>query len=56
MVAAGCTGTTATGDAVTGDYTGTADVDAETCEARLVVTIAGQTVTDETAVDCFAQA
>jgi hypothetical protein len=55
-VTAACTGTTVTGDAVTGDFTGTADVDAETCEARLVVTVAGQPVTDEAAVDCFALA
>jgi hypothetical protein len=56
VVTAACAGSTATGDAVTGDYTGTADVDAETCEARLVVTVAGQPVTDEAVVDCFAPA
>jgi hypothetical protein len=55
VVAAGCTGTTASGDAVAGDYAGTADVDAETCAVRLAVTIAGRPVAEEAAVDCFAQ-
>jgi len=53
VVTAGCTGTTTTGDAVSGAYAGTADVDAETCAADVVATIADEPVMGETGVECF---
>lgn len=52
-VTAGCTGTTETGDAVSGAYNGTGDVDAETCTAHMVTTIADERVSDEPDVECF---
>ena len=49
-----CSGTTDTGAAVSGSYTGSADVDAETCTARLVTTVGNEPTVDRAAVDCFA--
>lgn len=50
---ASCSGTATSGVAVVGSFTGTADVDAETCVARLVIDIDGETVVDEPDADCF---
>ena len=51
---ANCTGTDADGAAVVGTFAGTADVDAETCNAQLVVTVADAAVAEVADVDCFA--
>ena len=52
-VTSSCTGTATSGAAIGGTFTGTADVDAETCTAQLVVEIDGEPVADEPDVDCF---
>lgn len=49
-----CTGTTTSAAAIVASFTGTADVDAETCTARLVVEVDGEVVLDEPDADCFA--
>ena len=51
---ANCTGTDTAGAAVVGTFVGTADVEAETCTAQLVVTVADASVAEVTDVDCFA--
>ena len=53
-LSASCTGTTASGEAVTGTFTGTADVDEETCTADLSVEVGGAVVVEESGVECFA--
>ncbi len=52
-VTSSCTGTTTSGATVSGTFTGTADVDAETCTAQLAVEIDGKSVADEPDVNCF---
>jgi hypothetical protein len=48
-----CEGTTKTGATVHGGYDGTADVDAETCRATLVVEIDGTQAARQAGVRCF---
>lgn len=55
-VSASCVGTAASGQAVAASFTGTADVNAETCTAVLVVDIDGSRVIDQPYVQCFATA
>lgn len=50
---ASCAGGTTSAETVLGSFTGTADVDDETCAAQLIVAVAGATVVDEADVDCF---
>jgi hypothetical protein len=52
-VSATCTGAAKSGEAVTGSFTGTADVNAETCIAQLTVKINGNQIVDQPGVDCF---
>ncbi len=52
-VTSSCTGTATSGAVVGGTFTGTADVDAETCTAQLVVEIDSEQVADDPDVDCF---
>jgi hypothetical protein len=52
-VSGSCTGSTADGRAVAGAYSGTADVDAETCRAEATVTVAGDRLARDADVDCF---
>ena len=52
-VSASCVGTASSGQAVSASYAGTADVDAETCSAVLVVTIADHQIIDQPYVQCF---
>jgi hypothetical protein len=52
-VAGSCEGTMESGDAVTGTYAGTANVDDETCRADLEVTVGGSVLDSESDVDCF---
>jgi hypothetical protein len=52
-VTGSCTGTTADGRPVAGAYTGTADVDAETCTADATVSVAGEQLASDSGVDCF---
>jgi hypothetical protein len=55
-VSALCVGIATSGQAVAASYTGTADVNAETCTAVLVVDIDGSRVIDQPYVQCFAAA
>lgn len=48
-----CSGTTTSGEEVSGVYTGEADIDAETCTADLVVTVDGSPAVERSSVDCF---
>jgi hypothetical protein len=50
---ASCEGDTTSAEPVVGSFTGSADVDDETCAAQLTVAVAGATVVDEADVDCF---
>jgi hypothetical protein len=52
-VTATCTGTVEGGGVVEGTFTGTADVDAETCSAQLLVRIDGDTVAERDDTRCF---
>ena len=52
-VSATCVGTASSGQIVSATYTGTADVDAETCSANLVVDIDSNRVIDQPYVQCF---
>jgi hypothetical protein len=53
-VTTSCTGTTTSAAAIVASFAGTADVDAETCTAQLVIELDGAPVVDESGVDCFA--
>jgi hypothetical protein len=53
QVDASCVGVTDDGDDVTGSFAGTADVDAEECEAALDITVAGESVVNQPAASCF---
>jgi hypothetical protein len=53
-VSASCAGATRSGAAVRAAFTGTADVQKETCRARLTITVAGENVVDQPDVNCFA--
>jgi hypothetical protein len=53
QVAASCVGVTDDGDDVTGSFAGTADVDAEECEAALAVTVGGEDLVSEPTASCF---
>ena len=53
VMSADCVGLTQSGVAVAGTFDGTADADAETCSARLVVEIDDEPVVDQPQVDCF---
>ena len=55
-VSASCVGTASSGQAVAASFNGTADVNAETCTALLVVDIDGHRVIDQPYVQCFATA
>ena len=55
-VSASCVGTASSGQAVAASFTGTADVDAETCSAVLVVEIADDQIIDQPYVQCFGSA
>jgi hypothetical protein len=48
-----CSGVDASGAAVTGTFDGTADVDAESCTAHLVVSIDDRAVVDQPDINCF---
>jgi hypothetical protein len=50
---ASCTGTVAPEGTVSGSFAGTGDVDAETCDAQLVVELDEDVVAEEPDVDCF---
>ena len=52
-VSASCVGTASSGQAVAATFTGTADVNAETCTALLVVDIDGNRIIDQPYVQCF---
>jgi hypothetical protein len=52
-VSATCTGAAKSGEAVTGSFAGTADVNAETCSAELTVKINGNQIVDQPGVDCL---
>jgi hypothetical protein len=52
-VSASCVGTARSGQPVTASFTGTADIDKETCTAVLVVDIDGTRVIDQPYVQCF---
>jgi hypothetical protein len=53
-VTGSCTGTTTTGLAASGTFTGTSDLEKETCDAHLVVDIDAEVVLDDPDADCFA--
>jgi hypothetical protein len=55
-VSASCVGAPASGHVVAASFTGTADVNAETCTAALTVDIDGERVVDDPSVQCFATA
>jgi hypothetical protein len=55
-VSASCVGTATSGQAVAASFTGTADVNAETCTAVLVVDIDGSRVIEQPYVQCFVAA
>lgn len=52
-ITASCVGTADSGQAVEASFTGTADVEAETCTAVLVVDIGGHRIIDQPYVQCF---
>jgi hypothetical protein len=52
-LSASCAATTTTGQAVNATFTGSADVDAETCTAELAVLIGTVKAVDQTDVKCF---
>ena len=52
-ISASCVGIADSGQAVAASFSGTADVDAETCTALLVVDIGGHRIIDQPYVQCF---
>jgi len=50
---ASCARTSTAGDAISGTFAGTADVDAEQCSARLVITVGGDELVDDPDAKCF---
>jgi hypothetical protein len=52
-VSASCAGTASSGQPVLASFAGTADVNAETCSAVLVIDIAGDRVIEQPYVQCF---
>ena len=52
-ISASCVGIADSGQAVAASFNGTADVDAETCTALLVVDIGGHRIIDQPYVQCF---
>ena len=52
-ISASCVGIADSGQAVAASFSGTADVDAETCTAVLVVDIGGHRIIDQPYVQCF---
>ena len=55
-MSASCVGTATSGQAVAATFTGTADVNAETCTAVLVVDLDGHRIIEQRYVQCFAAA
>ena len=52
-VVASCAGTATSGEAISGTYAGTADVDAEQCSALLVITVEGAEIVNNPDAKCF---
>lgn len=52
-MSASCSGAATSGVSVAGTFDGSADFDAESCSAHLVVTIDAASVVDRADVDCF---
>jgi hypothetical protein len=52
-VVASCAGTATSGEAISGTFAGTADVDAEQCSALLVITAGDDELVNDPDAECF---